>query len=198
MAAAGIEVAVEGLKNIKTFGSAMQIKKGEDLLKAKDCSDNIFATTSQNNTSCNDSFTSACIIFDNEEVHTENISSCTEIEDNDEENEKAVVIKKVKPKIMAKINRRETKTTLLKKNITATDLYHNEVLKRLDNIIEINNKKLELKKNEIELTGQLVSIKQKTLQIKERAENINIQIKQTELQIRKRELENLNMNYQMQ
>ena len=35
MAAAGIEVAVEGLNNIKTFGSAMQIKKGKIFQKQK-------------------------------------------------------------------------------------------------------------------------------------------------------------------
>ena len=54
-------------------------KKGEDFSEAKDCSDNIFATTSQSKISCNDSFT--CTLFDNEEVHCE-------IEDNEEENEK--------------------------------------------------------------------------------------------------------------
>ena len=62
------------------------------------------------------------------------------------------------------------------------------MLKRLDNTIEINDKKKTRTKEDRDWTFQL----------KERAENKNIKIKQTELETRKRELQNLNVNYRRQ
>lgn len=105
LVAAGIEVAVEGLKNVKSFGSVLQNKSMEDLS----------ASTSQQKhyESPTPSPTS-----DEEEVHIESELSMLVDSSDDSDEEKSVPIKqkpiyKVLPKKIKE--QRETKTTLIKK-----------------------------------------------------------------------------------
>ncbi|XP_065368830.1 uncharacterized protein LOC135961261 [Calliphora vicina] len=177
VAAAGLEASVDGLTIVKSFG--FQSKTVEDIVSA---------TTQENSRDI-----SCTSLFSDDEEMPENISSLIENKDVGEK-EKAVA-KNAPPKIYKK--ERETKTILLKKNMMTTELYQKEMLKRLDKIIEIENKNLELKEKEVDISSQLLDLKIKIFKMKERGQNLSTQIKEMELQIRKKELEKLNMDILM-
>ncbi|KAI8114878.1 hypothetical protein CVS40_12788 [Lucilia cuprina] len=106
--AAGIEVSVVGLQEICSFG-----KKNQEV---EQCNSSEGTSTSQGNEA------------------DEYISEVMDIVDNEENEEMPKKDRSLHLPITRK-EPRETKTSLLKNNISANDKYHAEVLKRLDKII---------------------------------------------------------------
>lgn len=183
LAAAGIEVAVEGLKNVQSFGSVqIECSQTKNLNGSLENIDDLPCS-------------SPCALTDTEESQIQCIfSSLMGTDENVEEKNSQPT--KEKRKELPKISQRakENKTTLLQKNITSTESYHKEMLQKFDTLIQINKRNLELKEKEVEVASQLLEIKKKTLEMKEMKQELEMQIKAMELQIRKKELETLDMN----
>ena len=127
--AAGIAVSVEGLTTVQSFGSNLKRKPLDNLPQTS----NIETRKEQD-----DEFSSisALELFDNDE------NSFTIIEDDCQKNKSTRPKTKTTYKEPPKTRERETKTNLLKNNITSTELYHQEMLQRFDLLIEIENKNL--------------------------------------------------------
>lgn len=140
--AAGLDVAVAGLQEVRTFGSQNQQHKEID-----------------------DNTTVSC------EESDDLIEKLMDTFEEDDTPKKTVSVHCGSSS--SKKEPRETKTILLKNNICATETYHNEVLKRLDKIIQIKEKKMEMATE---------------------FHKINMDIKKIELNIRTKELEQLNKN----
>lgn len=172
-----MDVAVKGLSNIRCFGS-------ENNCTPTNENDVEIAISQNNEIAC----PSPCLISDSEEQVQREFSSLMEIDFNTEEEKLEQTKTNKKYKELPKIRIKENKTSLLKKNIMSVELYQEEMLKRLDKLIEISNKRVELKVTEVELANQLLKIKKKKLQMSEMEHEMTTQIKAMDLEIRRKEL----------